>query len=608
MKKKNSKPKSFQFLRANWRAGILLFLVATCIYLPSLVNEFIDWDDPLYVTDNPHIRDLTMDTFWWMLSSFHASNWHPLTWLSHAIDVTLWGLRPAPHRFMNILLHGFNTVLAFSIALSLFSRHISRENHSGQSLNHEETNSTIVLGAAFLTALLFGIHPLHVESVVWISERKDLLCAFFFLLSIASYLDFASHADRGGKWGKRYSATLVFFMLALLSKPMAVTLPAVLLLLDFYPLERLAGGRKKIAYVLQEKIPFFLLSFASSLITIHAQAAGGAVADIKAYALDGRIMNTFKAILFYTWKMIWPKELVPLYPLSLEQHSYSIESVAPAVLVTLITAFCVWMWRRQRCFWLTAWLYYLITLLPVLGIVQVGSQAAADRYTYLPSLGPFALAGYGIIAAWSRLRESPNKSFARHAISAGTILFLVLIGIKTVQQTKIWRNSETLWDYVVTVFPDRAFLAYNHLGYIHADRGEVSKAISEYRKALAIHPNYLESYYNLGILYLQEGLFPAATEAFEKTIELDQTNVQAHNNLGISYAQREMFQESIAAFEKSIDLDPSRSDSYYNLSRSFYLKKDLKSALEYVLKAKDLGYPVPQEYLQSIRAGSRNQM
>ena len=586
-----------------WTAGIIIFLITVFVYLPSLPNEFLDWDDNLYVTRNPHIQELNFSSIRWMLSSYHASNWHPLTWLSHALDIAVWGLRPSPHRLTNILLHGLNSLLVFWVSGILLRAWFRTGKNSVLQKPTEagQENLQRITGAAFVTGLLFGLHPVHVESVVWISERKDLLCAFFFLLSIRLYLPFVARRALGHKAVGAYLLALCSFVLALLSKPMAVTLPAVLLLLDLYPLKRLDRNIPKSAMVALEKIPFFLLSIGSAIVTLVAQKSGGAVVEMNNYPLDARITNAFQTVIFYLWKMIWPAELVPIYPLPLAQNPFTFERVISIVLVTVITGFCLWKWRSGQLFWLAAWLYYLITLLPVLGLVQVGSQAAADRYTYLPSIAPFLLAGLGVIYLLHRLQEKQDKAIWRYLVLGGIALIMAMLSFKTIQQTRVWKDSGTLWNYVMHAFPDTAYMAYNHLGFIHAAQGKLDTAILEYSKAIEIHPYYVECYYNLGIVYTQKGMLNEAMETYKNAIRLEPKNPQVHNNLGIVYAQKGMLQEALASFEKALSLDPYNANVYYNMSRLFYIQKDYASAYQYAVKAKGFGYTVPEDYLKTLR-------
>jgi len=584
-----------------WTAGIIIFLITVFVYFPSLPNEFVDWDDNLYVTRNPHIQEIDFSSIRWMFSSYYASNWHPLTWLSHAIDIAVWGLQPAPHRLTNIFLHGLNTMLVFWLVVFLMLENGGDGLARHRLFDLKTEKSSIALGAGIVTALLFGLHPVHVESVAWISERKDLLSSFFFLLTVLLYLRFAAFHSQARSSRKWYVWSVFCFILALLSKPMAVTLPVILFLLDVYPLKRLNRDIQKSLPVVLEKIPFVLLSAASSLITLLAQKSGGSVAGMEHYALNARITNAFQTMMFYLWKMIWPRELVPLYPLPLEQNPYSLGHVISMVMVACITGFCLWMWRRNKRFWLAAWLYYLMTLLPVLGLVQVGSQAAADRYTYLPSIAPFLLAGLGVIYLLHRLQEKQDKAIWRYLVLGGIALIMAMLSFKTIQQTRVWKDSGTLWNYVMHAFPDTAYMAYNHLGFIHAAQGKLDTAILEYSKAIEIHPYYVECYYNLGIVYTQKGMLNEAMETYKNAIRLEPKNPQVHNNLGIVYAQKGMLQEALASFEKALSLDPYNANVYYNMSRLFYIQKDYASAYQYAVKAKGFGYTVPEDYLKTLR-------
>jgi hypothetical protein len=370
-----------EFTTYNKRVLAVAFLVALLtllVYLPALQNDFVNWDDHLYIYENPHIRSIDSEFFKWIFTTFHASNWHPLTWLSHAIDYAIWGLNPMGHHLTSIILHGLNTFLVVILIIRLIN--YDRDKAPITVENKKFSNNNPIIAGA-ITGLLFGLHPLHVESVAWVSERKDVLCAFFFLLSILSYLKYTSPLQK--QKTVHYALCLLFFIFALMSKPMAVTLPVVLLILDVYPLGRLhlksaftnpplppftKGGLGGIK-VLIEKLPFLILSLASSVVTIIAQQ--NAIVTFEARPLGERLLVAIRAPVFYLFKMLWPTDLSPLYPYPSKISFLTIEYMGSFILVVCITAFCIWLWKRQKIFAIV-WAYYIVTLLPVLGIIQVG--------------------------------------------------------------------------------------------------------------------------------------------------------------------------------------------------------------------------------------------
>jgi hypothetical protein len=381
--------------------AIAVSLITFAVFLACLSNEFLSWDDGTYVFNNPNIRSFNLTFLRWAFSAFYASNWHPLTWISHALDYAAWGLNSWGHHLTNIVLHAVNTFILIFLVIRLLERAQGSTIRSDPSLILNQQAITIT---GVVTGLLFGLHPLHVESVTWVAERKDLIYALFYLLSVTMYVRY----EEGGTIEKlpeistlrlfniRHLPSLCFFMLALLGKPMAVTLPVVLLILDWYPLKKILS-LKTFGIALCEKLPFIALSIVSSILTILAQKSGMAFQLMNIVPLPTRLFVAAKSLMLYLWKVIFPFHLVPFYPypekLSPDLAQYLLVFI-PLIAITII---CVALARKQKL-WLSVWVYYVITLLPVLGIVQVGRQAMADRYMYLPSLGPFLM--LGLLSAW----------------------------------------------------------------------------------------------------------------------------------------------------------------------------------------------------------------
>jgi len=502
------------------------------IYTPALKNDFVNWDDDVYVYKNNYIHSLNPSTLSWMFTAFHVGNWHPLTWLSHSTDYAVWGINPFGHHLANIILHGLNTSLVFFLILQLMliAKKTALTHVPSSPFQSAAVHSVI---AASITAVLFGVHPLHVESVAWVAERKDLLCAFFFLLTVCSYLRYVSldNIKHQRVW---FTACMLLAAAALMAKPMAVTLPLVLLLLDIYPLKRfsLLKGGKKNQLVLLEKVPFFLLSCIAAILTFLAQHAGGAFKGLER-PLHFKLVNALYAPFFYLAKMIWPGTLVPFYPFPKVISNFEIACyIISAILAVSFTGGCIWLWKQGRPLFLIVWTYYLITLVPVVGIVQVGVQAAADRYTYLPSIGIFLLAGVGtsqMAAGWVHRKAI--------LMSGALIIMLIFVALTqlTLQQTAIWRNSEALWNHVIKSFPGRVHFAHFNLANDYMKRKEYDKAIAEYEKAIAILPAYSKAINNLGNAYLNTGDYDKALANYEKAIAIDPDSGEVHNNLGLVY-------------------------------------------------------------------------
>ena len=590
---------------------IAIFLLTLIFYTPALKNDFINWDDPTYVYENSNIQCLNSQSLYWMLTSLYEANWHPLTWLSHAIDYALWGLNPLGHHLTNIIIHGLNTLLIFLLVLQLMMK--GKEAHRMPLLSKVPSSiSRQALIVAGVASLLFGLHPLHVESVAWVSERKDLLCAFFFLLSILSYLSYTSSVVKRHRW-TWFTTCLLSFILALMSKPMAVTLPLILLLLDIYPLNRLVSSSSKNISVLLEKIPFISFSIASSITTIIAQHSGGALATLERLPLADRLLNALRSLVFYLEKMSVPSKLVPFYPFPPHIHWLDLEYVISGILVLTITCSCLWMAKRKRYLFFTIWLYYVVTLLPVLGIIQVGTQAAADRYTYLPSLSIFLVVGIGVLWIFQRVALTGYKVLLRWFLLALICIIMFLLGQLTIKQIRVWRNSEILWSSVINTFPGRVPVAHNNLGLFYYGKGRFNEAIKEYRKALIINPNHplahynlgisygkagrldeaiteykraltinphlAKAYINLGLVYVKEGRLDEAITNYKKAIVINPNYAMAHCNLGAAYGSKNMFDEAISECKKALAINPNYAEAHYNLGAAYANKGLMDKAI-----------------------------
>ncbi|GBD97563.1 MAG TPA: tetratricopeptide repeat protein [Nitrospirae bacterium] len=556
-----------------WAVASLVALITILVYLPALQNGFVNWDDPQYIYENPEIKSIDFKSLKWMFTTFDVSNWHPLTWLSHAIDYAIWGLNPMGHHLTNIIFHGLNAFLVVLVVTQLVS--VVRRDVPAQ------IRYQLIAGA--VTGLLFGLHPIHVESVAWVSERKDVLCAFFFLLSILSYLEYTSPSLQNPSEsphhppftkGRHYILCLLFFIMALMSKPMAVTLPVVLIILDFYPLERLDFKLHRLrpaAKVLIEKLPFFVFSFASSALTILAQKSGGAVGSLEAYPLWVRIRVGIRALGFYITKIIWPADLAPFYPYPAKESVFSFEYTAALLLTGAITLFSVFLWRRQKIF-TAIWTYFAVTLFPVSGIIQVGAQSAADRYTYLPGLGPMLLAGIGISWLWEKAGQN-NLILKRVCIIIPCLLILTFLSVLTIKQIEIWRDSLTLWNAELRVFPDNAN-AIAHKGEVFYKSGNFKKAIGYYNKAIEADPYASIGYYDRGITYLMMGNYQQAISDFNKSIELSPVYKQAYYDRMLAYKL------AIKEADRAIKLNPGYADAYFNRGFTYELLGDYPQAFK----------------------------
>jgi tetratricopeptide (TPR) repeat protein len=547
--------------RTFWETALLVASITFLLYLPALQNDFVNWDDGEYVYESRGIRSIDFGFLKWIFTAVVSSNWHPLTLFSHAVDYALWGLEPLGHHLTSVIFHAFNTFLVFILAVRLSGY--------GEPGKMEISNGSAGAGrkalvVAFVTALLFGIHPLHVESVAWVSERKDVLSAFFFLLSVLSYLRYTS--SRGSRRSIFYGACLVLFIMALMSKPMAVTLPAVLLILDYYPLRRLNvdGGFK----------------------------------SARVYPLMERVLVALRAFAFYIYKMVLPVNLVPFYPYPKTIEFNTVEYKLSIILFIAATAFCLWSSKRERLF-LAVWFYYVITLIPVVGIVQVGGQAAADRYTYLPSLGPFVLAGLAAGAAFER-------SSKKHLQALTVVFVLIISGIlanKTVKQIAIWKDTITLWSYEIKLFPEKVPIAHNHLGNAYNKEGLTNEAKEELKLAIRLKPDLAEAHSNLGIVYYYKGLIDEAEEEYKIAIRYKPDLAGVHNNLGLIYEKKGDYERAMEEYKTEVTLNSGFVETHYNLGNLYYKMgrideaiMEYREALRFKLYPADVRYKLGLAY------------
>lgn len=485
--------------------ALALALLTFAIYLPALDNGFlVNYDDNLYITENTHIRTLGIEFFHWALFDYKTNMWHPLTWLSHAMDYAVWGMKPYGHHLTSIILHAINTAVVFLLSLQFLELA-----EAGKKFRKTTTL------AAGVTALLFGIHPLHVESVVWVTERRDLLYSLFFMLSIIWYFRFAqSSPTRGGSWqfmtGRAYLASLFLYSCSLASKPMAVTLPLILLLLDWYPLGRMSG-RQEIMQLLREKLPFIAMTLPVILLTILGQTQVNAIRNLGEAPFAMRPLVAAKSVMLYLYNVIAPMDLLPLYlypkDLSLARPDY----LAGMAIVTIITIFCVL--QRQRPYFATAWLFFIVTLLPVIGILQIGIQSMANRYIYLSSLSVFLLAGAGITRAW----ETSSSTVRRTGIILGLLLYAAWLSLVSVRYIGAWKDSISLFQY--TLDKDKNHDPYLHVylasayersGTPEKAPGEFDKAFTEIATLLTARPDMLRMYVVRGDLCMLTGNFEQA--------------------------------------------------------------------------------------------------
>ncbi len=522
--------------RSGQRHLFLLICLALALgilfgYAPVLHHDFVNLDDPDYVSENPNVQPpLTVHKLAWAFTSAHAANWHPVTWLSHMFDCAVYGLNPGGHHLTNLLLHLANTLLLFALLRRM----------------------TGALWRSAIVAALFAWHPVHVESVAWISERKDVLSGFFGLLAIWGYVEYAGNL----KWRKAwYAAALVLFALGLMSKPMLVTLPFVLLLIDCWPLQRLTG-LSALRPLLVEKIPFFLLALLSSIITFSAQSEAGAVISLGDLTFSQRIANAVVSYIRYLGKMIWPAHLTIFYPIP---DHWPLWEAGGAVALLVIITISVAALRRQYPYALVGWLWFLGMLVPVIGFVHVGFQAMADRYTYLPSIGIFIVAVWGLGDLASHWPVS-----ARRLLPVLTSSILVVCLVLTRLQVRVWHDSITLFTHAAEAGSDRVY-AFEHLGQSYLKLNRLDDAAAQFKAASELAPHSPKPLFYLGYICAREGSNSVAMQFLQKALANDPDYSPAHFEVANLLANQGKLTEAVAEYRDSIRLYPRAIEARQNL-------------------------------------------
>ncbi len=521
-----------------------LFLLVLAVYWQVGGDAFVNIDDGLYVTDNPMVlRGVTSEGVSWAFSTFHAANWHPLTWLSHMLDVTLFGPSPGWHHRVNVLLHLLNTELLFFVLWGM----------------------TGGLWQSAFVAALFGVHPLHVESVAWVAERKDVLSTFFWISTMGAYLRYVRRPGAG-----RYAAVMVLFALGLMSKPMLVTLPFVLLLLDVWPLARLAqeGPAKPrpaqppgatLQRLVLEKVPLLLMSAASCAVTYVAQARSATVSSLDNLPFASRIANASASSVTYLWQTLWPSGLAVFYP-----HPETMSAALPAwriagsILLLCALSLLALRQARRRPFLAAGWFWYLGTLVPVIGLVQVGAQAHADRYTYLPLIGIFVAVAWGVPAL------VPERRFRRLALGTAAGVTLAALSAAAWVQAGYWRNSVTLFSRATAASRGNWF-ALNQLGLAYGDNGQNDRAISFYIESLRLRPAYPEAWNNLGHTYDKLGRDGEAVACYREALRIRPDFAEAWYNTGVTSEKLGRSEEAMACYREAVRLRPAHALAWYNL-------------------------------------------
>jgi tetratricopeptide (TPR) repeat protein len=527
---------------------LLLILTILVTYWQVKDFNFVGFDDELYITENSHTQSgLTIDGIVWAFTTFHAGNWHPLTWLSHMLDCELYGLNPMGHHWTNLLFHMTNTLLLFFMFQKM---------------------TGAIWKSAFVAAL-FALHPLHVESVAWVAERKDVLSTFFGMLTILAYIRYVKKRNF-----LRYSLIFIFLSLGLMAKPMLVTLPFVLLLLDFWPLERLKyyshHQSSKLFSLIYEKIPLFIPVAISSVLTIFAQKEAGALYSFESLSANTRIANAFVSYASYIVKTIWPQNLAIFYP-----HSFGMLSLWYVFLAAFamagISFFSIRLFK-QRPYVAVGWFWYLVTLIPVIGLIQVGAQGMADRYTYIPLTGLF------IMLAWGISDLLKKWHYRKTVLAVCAIILLFTFSTRSYFQIRHWENSAAVFKNAIQTTKNN-WLAYRELGLALMRDGELDDAVFYYKKALQIRPNYLTALDNLGMTLHRLGRFEEALFYYSKALKINRKDAGIHNNTANVLTALGKLEEAIKHYKKAILITPDFAEPHYNLANILVIQKKFDEAV-----------------------------
>jgi tetratricopeptide (TPR) repeat protein len=519
---------------------VVLVLATVIAYEQVRHNDFVGYDDYSYVTENPNVTEgITRESILWAFTTPYAYNWHPLTWLSHTLDCQLFGLNAAGHHIVNLFFHIANTLLLFWVLKKM---------------------TGAIWQSAFVAAA-FALHPLHVESVAWVAERKDVLSGFFWMLTMTAYVRYTEQPGI-----KRYLLVVSAFCLGLLSKPMLVSLPFVLLLLDYWPLGRGQRGR-----LIAEKIPLFVLAAASSLVTYIIQQQTGAMAGADKLPLTFRTTNALVSYISYIGKMVYPSRLAVFYP-----HPFNKlpiwQLIVSAVMLAVISTIVIYMGRRRR-YLVVGWLWYLGTLVPVIGLVQVGLQAMADRYTYLPLIGIF------IIVSWGAADLTAKRRYRNTGLGITASIILVALLICTRMQLRHWQNSLTLFGHALEVTENNPIM-HNNYGEALLENGQLEESVTHFNEALRLRPADFEARYNLGLAFLRQGKIDEAIACFTESLRTSDKPYKVHNDLGLAYAEKGKLDLAIGNYNEALRLKPDYVKAINNLGSALKEQGKIDEAIK----------------------------
>src|SRR2546425_291030 len=533
-------------------------------FLPALQNQFVSWDDAENFLDNPHYRGLGWTHLRWMWTT-HLGHYIPLTWMTLGLDYLLWGMNPVGYHLTNLLLHAANAVVFFFVVRRLLARALPSPSEHGYAL-------AVSSGVA---ALVFAIHPLRVESVAWVTERRDVLSGLFYLVAILLYLRACERGARGRGW---YWLSVAVFGCALLSKSMVVNLPIVLLILDVYPLRRLGGAvgwwSEPARRVYVEKIPFVLLAAAASAVALMAQLSHNTMVSVVQLSALGRLALSVYGLSFYLWKTVAPVNLSPLYELPPTVNPWAPPFLLSYGLVLAITAIVLALRRRVPGL-PAAWVVYIVVLLPVLGIFQSGPQITADRYTYLAGLGWAILAGAGLLSCWHA---------TRFLIPSCAVCLISGLGVLTWNQVQVWHDSEKLWSHAAAIDP-RSPVGQYSLGLALVRQGKLTEAIEHFKTALQIKPKYPDAHTNVGAALADQGKLAEAIDYYREAPQSKPDDALAHYNWGVALARQGKMEEAIGHYRQALQSKPNYAEAHNNVGAALADQGKLAEAIDHYRQA-----------------------
>lgn len=531
-----------------------LVVVILAVYTQVGSHQFLSFDDDVYVTSNSHVTGgITGKNITWAFTCLDAEtgNWHPITWLSHMADVQFFGINPRGHHLTSVVMHTVSSLLLFILLL----------------------RSTGSLWQSSFVAALFALHPLHVESVAWVAERKDVLSAFFWFLTLFCYTEYVARLKL-----TPYLLTLFFFILGLLSKPMLVTLPITMLLMDFWPLDRYRNeGREpglqqlldRATVLVREKSSFFVCSLFSGIVTIYAQHMGAAMSDLNEVPFGLRVENALVSYVTYIEKTFWPHDLAVFYPLPSSIPLWQTTSSLLVLLLLSIAVICAW---RRHPYLAVGWCWFLVTLAPVIGLIQVGGQSMADRYSYIPLIGLF------IMVAWGVPELTKGLQHQQGILALLACVVIIVSAALTWQQLGYWRDSITLYRHTLKITTNN-YGMHTNLGLALAGKGELAAATQEYQEAIRINPNDAKAHYALGIALANMGKLAAAILEFQGSIRLNPNDANVHYSLGLALAGNGELDAAIQKFQQAIRINPNDAQMHINLGAALAGKGNLDAAI-----------------------------